>query len=61
MSFLSGPITRLKDKLFQEALNDLIQENWVDSKIVKTKMGPSDNQDLVYINKAIDGVYPTKT
>ena len=52
LSFSSGPITRLKAKLFQEALNCLIQENWVDTKIVKTKMSPSYNQDLVYIIKS---------
>ena len=34
LSFSSGPITRVKAKLFQEALNGLIQKNWVDSKIV---------------------------
>jgi hypothetical protein len=59
LSFSGGPI--LKAKLFKEALNGLIQEFWADSKIVKTKMGPSDNQDLVYIIKAIEGVYHTKT
>ena len=47
LSFSSGLITRLKAKLFEEALNGLIQENWVDSKIVKTMMGPSDNQSLL--------------
>ena len=61
LSFASGPIARLKAKLFQEAVNGLIQENWTDSKIVRTKMGPCDNRDLVYIIKAIEGVYHTKT
>ena len=61
LSFSSGLITRLKAKLFEEALNGLIQENWVDSKIVKTMMGPSDNQSLLYIIKVIEWVYHTKT
>ena len=61
LSFTSGPITRLKAKLFQEALNGLIQKNWADSKIMKTNMGPSDNHGLVYIIQAIEGVYHTKT
>ena len=42
-NFASGPITRLKARLFQEALNGVIQDNWADSKVVKTKMGPCDN------------------
>jgi hypothetical protein len=61
LSFSSGPITRVKAKLFQEALNGLIQKNWVDSKIVKANVGPSVNQGLVHIFRAIKGVYHLKT
>ena len=49
LSLPSGPITRLRAKRFKEALNGLIQENWVDSK---NKMGSNNNQGLVHIIKA---------
>jgi hypothetical protein len=52
LSLPSGPITRLRAKHFKEALNGLIQENWVDSK--KTKMGSNNNQGLVHVIKAIE-------
>jgi hypothetical protein len=52
LSLPSGPITRLRDKRFKEALNGLIQENWADSK--KTKMGSNNNQGLVHVIKAIE-------
>ena len=52
LSFSSGPITRLRAKRFKEALNGLVQENWVDSK--KTKMGSNNNQGLVHVIKAIE-------
>jgi hypothetical protein len=32
LSLPSGPITRLRAKRFKEALNELIQENWADSR-----------------------------
>jgi hypothetical protein len=54
LSLPSGPITRLRAKRFKEALNGLIQENGVNSK--KTKMGPSNDQGLVHVIKAIDEV-----
>jgi hypothetical protein len=54
LSLPSGPITRRRAKRFKEALNGLIQENGVDSK--KTKMGPNNDQGLVHVIKAIDGV-----
>ena len=37
LSLPIGPITRLRAKQFNEALNGLIKENWADSKKVKTK------------------------
>jgi hypothetical protein len=52
LSLPSDPITRLRAKRFKEALNGLIQENWVDSK--KTKMGSNNNQGLVHVIKAIE-------
>jgi hypothetical protein len=54
LSLPSGPITRLRAKRFKEALNELVQENAVDSK--KTKMGPNNDQGLVHVIKAIDEV-----
>ena len=54
LSLPSGPITRLRAKCFKEALNGLIQENRIDSK--KTKMGSNNNQGLVHVIKAIEGV-----
>ena len=52
LSFSNGPITRLRAKLFKEALNELVQENWVGSK--KTKMGSNNNHGLVHVIKAIE-------
>ena len=49
-----GPITRARAKRFKEALNGLIQETWDASKMLKSKMGPSEDQGLVNIIKAID-------
>jgi hypothetical protein len=54
LSLPSGPITRLRVKRFNEALNGLIQENGADSK--KTKMGSNNKQGLVNVIKAIDEV-----
>jgi hypothetical protein len=54
LSLRSGPITRLRAKRFNEALNELIQENGADSK--KTKMGSNNDQGLVHVIKAIDKV-----
>jgi len=52
LSLPSGPITRLRAKRCKEALNGLIQENWVASK--KTKMASNNNQGLVHVIKAIE-------
>ena len=46
-----GPITRAKAKRFKEALNGLIQETWTNSEILKSKMGPHEDQGLVNIIK----------
>ena len=49
-----GPITRARAKRFKEALNDLIQDTWVDSKLLKPKISPHEDQGLINVIKAMD-------
>ena len=49
-----GPITRARAKRFKEALNGLIQDTWADSDLIKSKMSPYEDQDLINIIKAIN-------
>ncbi|KAK4841168.1 hypothetical protein QYF36_000038 [Acer negundo] len=39
----AGPITRARAKRFKEALNGLIQDTWVDSEVLKSKMSPHED------------------
>jgi hypothetical protein len=52
LSLPSGPITRIREKRFKEALNGLIQENWANSK--KAKMNSNNNQGLVHVIKTTE-------
>ena len=54
MLVLVGPITRSRAKRFKEALNDLIQDTWVDSKLLKPKISPHEDQGLINVIKAMD-------
>ena len=38
-----GPITRARSKKIKEALNGLIQEIWIDSKMRHSKIGPKED------------------
>ena len=49
-----GPITRARAKRFKEALNGLIQDTWADSELLKSKMGPHEDQGLINVIMAID-------
>ena len=50
------PITRARAraKRFKEALNGLIQDTWVDSKLLKSKISPHEDQALINVIKAMD-------
>ena len=49
-----GHITRARSKKIKEALNGLIQEIWVDSKMGHSKLGPKEDEDIINIIQAID-------
>ena len=48
------PITRARSKNIKEALNGLIQEIWADSKMGHSKLGPKEDEDVIYLIQAID-------
>ena len=49
-----GPITRARARRFKEALNGLIQDTWADSKLLKPKISPHEDQGLINVIKAMD-------
>ncbi|KAI9154535.1 hypothetical protein LWI28_027647 [Acer negundo] len=50
----ASPITRAKAKRLKEALNDLIQDTWADSEVLKSKMSPHEDQGLINVINAIN-------
>ena len=51
-----GPITRARTKKIKEALNGMIQEIWVDSKTWHSKLGPKEDEGVINLIQATDGV-----
>ena len=51
-----GPITRVRSKKIKEALNGLIQEIWADSKTGHSKLGPKEDEGVINLIQATDGV-----
>ena len=49
-----GPITRARAKRFKEALNGLIQDTCADSKLLKSKISPYEDQGLINVIEAMD-------
>ena len=50
-----GPITRARSKKIKEALNGLIQEIWADSNVGHSKLGPKEDEGVIYLIQAIKG------
>ena len=50
------PITRARTKKIKEALNGMIQEIWADSKTWHSKLGPKEDEGVINLIKATDGV-----
>jgi hypothetical protein len=53
-----GPITRARSKMIKEALSGLIQEIWADSKNEQSNLGPKEDERVINLIQAIDGVDP---
>jgi hypothetical protein len=51
-----GPITRARSKMIKEALSRLIQEIWVGSKTGHSKFGPKEDEGVINLIQAINGV-----
>jgi hypothetical protein len=51
-----GPITRARSKMIKEALSGLIQEIWVGSKTGHSKFGPKEDEGVINLIQAINGV-----
>jgi hypothetical protein len=52
---LVGPITRARSKKIKEALNELIQEIWGDSKMGHSKLCPKEDEGIINLIQVIDG------
>jgi hypothetical protein len=50
------PITRASSKMIKEALSGLIQEIWASSKTGHSKLCPKENEGVINLIQAIDGV-----
>ena len=50
-----GPIIRARTKKIKEALNELIQEIWNDSKTRHSKLGPKEDESVINLIQAIEG------
>jgi hypothetical protein len=53
---LVGPITRARSKMIKEALCGLIQVIWAGSKTRHSKFGPKEDEGIINLIQAIDGV-----
>jgi len=51
-----GPIIRARSKKIKKALNGQIQEIWGDSKMGHSKLGPKEDEGVVNLIQAIDGL-----
>jgi hypothetical protein len=51
-----GPITRARSKKIKEALNGLIQDIWADSTMGHSKLGPKEDEGIINLIQATDGV-----
>ena len=51
-----GPITRARSKMIKEALSGLIKEIWAGSKTGHSKFGPKEDEGVINLIQAIDGV-----
>jgi hypothetical protein len=51
-----GPITRARSKMIKEALSGLIQEIWASSKTEHSNLGPKEDEEIINLIQAIDGV-----
>ena len=56
MHVLVGPITRAISKKIKEAYNGLIQDIWADSTTGHSKLGPKENEGVINLIEATDGV-----
>ena len=56
MHVLVGPITKARSKKIKEALNGLIQEIWADSKTRHSKLCSKEDEGVINLIQAIDGV-----
>ena len=50
------PSTKARSKKIKEALNGLIQEIWVDSKMGHSKLGPKEDEGVINLIQAINRV-----
>ena len=50
-----GPITRARSKKIKEALNELIQEIWVNSNTRHSKLGPKEDECVINLIQDIKG------
>ena len=50
-----GLITSVRSKKIKEALNGLIQEIWVGSKMGHSNLGPKEDGGVINLIQAIDG------
>jgi hypothetical protein len=50
------PITRARSKMIKEALSGLVQEIWAGSKMGHSKCGPKEDEGVINLIQAIDGV-----
>ena len=51
-----GPITKARSKKIKKALNGLIQEIWVDSNAGHSKLGPKEDEGVINLIQAIEGL-----
>jgi hypothetical protein len=51
-----GPIIRARSKMIKEPLSGLVQEIWVGSKMGHSKLGPKEDEGIINLIQAIDGV-----
>ena len=49
------PITKARSKKIKEALNELIQEIWVDSNTEHSKLGPKEDECVINLIQVIEG------
>ena len=49
------PITKVRSKKVKEALNELIQEIWVDFNVGHSKLGAKEDECVINLIQAIEG------